>query len=56
MEEFLYLPHAEIEPSLQKGGNATSFLLSSQWIACVVPQVTHDRTQGLLISVTAGLT
>ena len=38
------IPHAETESSLEKGGNATSLFLSSQWVACVVPQVTHDRT------------
>ena len=50
------MPHAETESSLEKDGNATSPLLSSQWVACAFPHVTQDRIMGLLISVTAGLT
>jgi hypothetical protein len=41
------MPSAETKSSLEKGGNATSPLLSSQWVACAVPPVTQDRAHDL---------
>jgi hypothetical protein len=42
------MPSVETKSSLEKGGNVTSPLLFSQWVACVVPPVTHDRAHDLV--------